>query len=142
MEVDGAGHRLRKRGAQGFPQARFGGGCPKLNVHAAFAQPGQILVEAVEMPDAAAFLTISRTIEGPQADFGERVRRTALLVGCDIGFREEIVYGRASAAAPVAIGAACRLCERQGCLARAEPPLTRPLGLDEMATGLSVFDFQ
>ncbi len=24
----------------------------------------------------------------------------------------------------------------------AEPPLTRPLGLDEMVTGLSAFDFQ
>ncbi|UWU23640.1 short-chain fatty acyl-CoA regulator family protein (plasmid) [Rhizobium sp. CB3060] len=142
MEIDGAGHRLRKVGAQGFPQARFGGGCPKLNVHAAFAQPGQILVEAVEMPDGTGFLTISRTIEGPQANFGERVRRTALLVGCDLGFREEIVYGKALAVAPIAIGTACRLCERQGCLARAEPPVTRPLGLDEMAAGLSVFDFQ
>ncbi|MBB4568789.1 helix-turn-helix domain-containing protein [Rhizobium leucaenae] len=142
MEIDGAGHRLRKVGAQGFPQARFGGGCPKLNVHAAFGQPGQILVEAVEMPDGTGFLTVSRTIEGPQANFGERVRRTALLLGCDLGFREEIVYGKALSAAPIAIGAACRLCERQGCLARAEPPVTRPLGLDEMAAGLSVFDFQ
>ncbi|MGG2474911.1 short-chain fatty acyl-CoA regulator family protein, partial [Rhizobium sp. BR5] len=42
----------------------------------------------------------------------------------------------------VAIGPSCRLCERQGCLSRAEAPLTRPLGLDEMVTGLSVFDFQ
>jgi len=42
----------------------------------------------------------------------------------------------------IAIGPACRLCERSGCLARAEPPLTRPLGLDEMVTGLSAFDFQ
>nr|WP_245415234.1 short-chain fatty acyl-CoA regulator family protein [Hoeflea marina] len=39
-------------------------------------------------------------------------------------------------------GPACRLCERSGCLARAEPPITRPLGLDEMVTGLSAFDFQ
>ncbi|MGO4837608.1 ImmA/IrrE family metallo-endopeptidase, partial [Rhizobiaceae sp. 2RAB30] len=51
LEVDNAGHRFRKAGAQGFPQSRFGGGCPKLSVHAAFAQPGQIFVEAVEMPD-------------------------------------------------------------------------------------------
>ncbi|WP_292555992.1 short-chain fatty acyl-CoA regulator family protein, partial [Mesorhizobium sp.] len=40
------------------------------------------------------------------------------------------------------VGPACRLCERIGCLARAEPPVTRPLGLDEMVTGLSAFDFQ
>ncbi|NLS00630.1 DUF2083 domain-containing protein [Rhizobium sp. P38BS-XIX] len=142
MEIDSAGNRLRKAGAQGFPQARFGGGCPKLNIHGAFAQPGQILVDAAEMPDGGRFLTVARTIEGPQADFGERVRRTALLLGCDIAHRDEVIYGKALSAASILIGPACRLCERQGCLARAEPPVTRPLGLDEMAAGLSVFDFQ
>lgn len=143
LEVDNAGHRLRKAGAQGFPQAKFGGGCPKLNIHAAFAQPGQVLVDAVEMPDGTGFLTVARTLDGPQAGFNERVRRTALLVGCDIVQRDEVVYGQvAGPLGPVAVGTACRLCERQGCLARAEPPVTRPLGLDEMVTGLSAFDFQ
>lgn len=151
LEVDNAGHRFRKAGAQGFPQSRFGGGCPKLSVHAAFTQPGQIFVEAVEMPDGAEFLTISRTLEGPQGAFNERPRRTALLIGCDIGFRDEIVYGaalpglaggKAGQLPSTPVGPACRLCERVGCLARAEPPVTRPLGLDEMVTGLSAFDFQ
>ncbi|MGE0502823.1 MAG: short-chain fatty acyl-CoA regulator family protein [Rhizobiaceae bacterium] len=153
LEVDNAGHRFRRAGAQGYPHGRFGGGCPKLAVHAAFAQPGQILVEAVEMPDGAEFLTIARTLEGPQGAFSERPRRTALLIGCDIAFRDEVVYGAALPGAPqaagskqgiaaVQVGSACRLCERQGCLARAEPPVTRPLGLDEMVTGLSAFDFR
>lgn len=145
LEIDNAGNRFRRAGAQGFPQVRFGGRCPKLNIHAAFAQPGQILVDAVAMPDGAEFITISRTLEGPQAAFSERVRRTALLLGCDVSFREDIVYGAATQGTPdglVAVGPACRTCERQGCLARAEPPVTRPLGLDEMVTGFSIFDFQ
>ncbi|WP_274630048.1 helix-turn-helix domain-containing protein [Arvimicrobium flavum] len=153
LEVDNAGNRFRKAGAQGFPQSRFGGGCPKLGVHAAFSQPGQILVDAVELPDGAEFLTISRTLEGPQGAFSERPRRTALLLGCDIGFKDEIVYGTAlppatgpggkpAGISSTPVGPACRLCERVGCLSRAEPPITRPLGLDEMVTGLSAFDFQ
>ncbi len=150
LEVDNAGNRFRKAGAQGFPQSRFGGGCPKLPVHAAFAQPGQILVEAVEMPDGAEFLCVARTLDGPQGAFTERPRRTALLLGCDVGFKDEIVYGAALPGAPgragqgaaTPVGPACRLCERTGCLSRAEPPVTRPLGLDEMVTGLSAFDFQ
>ena len=154
LEVDNAGHHFRRSGAQGFPRARFGGGCPKLAVHAAFSQPGQIIVESVEMPDGAEFLTISRTLEGPQGAFSERPRRTAVLIGCDIGFRDEIVYAaalpapaldassKASRLASIPVGPACRLCERQGCLSRAEPPVTKPLGLDEMAAGLSAFDFQ
>lgn len=154
LEVDNAGNRFRRAGAQGFPVSRFGGGCPKLPVHAAFAQPGQIFVEAVEMPDGAQFLCVARTLEGPQGAFNERPRRTALLLGCDIGFKDEVVYGealpgiapgvaaKAGQIVATPVGPACRLCERIGCLSRAEPPVTRPLGLDEMVTGLSAFDFQ
>jgi predicted transcriptional regulator/DNA-binding XRE family transcriptional regulator len=152
LEIDNAGHPFRKAGSLGFPHSRFGGACPKLPVHAAFTQPGQIFVEAVEMPDGAEFLCIARTLEGPQGAFNERPRRTALLLGCDIAFKDEIVYGAALVPAPgkagqgavvtTPVGAACRLCERPGCLSRAAPPVTRPLGLDEMVTGLSAFDFQ
>ena len=144
MEIDSAGHRFRRAGAEGFPVSRFGGGCPKLPVHAAFSLPGQIFAEAVEMPGGAEFLTLARTLEGPQGAFNERPRRTAILIGCDIGFRDEVVYAAALPAGlpPTPVGPACRLCERAGCLARAEPPITRPLGLDEMVTGLSAFDFQ
>lgn len=145
MEVDGAGNRLRRCGAEGYPHSRFGGGCPKLAVHAAFAQPGRILVEAVEMPDSGRFLTLARTLEGPHGAFDERPRRTALLLACDLAQREKLVYGGALPAAGdgvMPVGPACRLCERTGCLSRAEPPVTRPLGLDEMVTGLSAFDFQ
>ncbi|NTF30934.1 helix-turn-helix domain-containing protein [Rhizobium skierniewicense] len=144
MEIDSAGNRFRKAGAQGFPQAGFGGLCVKLNVHAAFSQPGQVLAEQVEMPDGSAYLTVARSLDGPQAGFGERLRRTAVMVACDAALAKETVYGDVVGIkiGSIAIGPSCRLCERQGCLSRAEAPLTRPLGLDEMVTGLSVFDFQ
>ncbi len=144
MEVDHAGNVIRRAGAQGFPQSRFGGGCVKLSVHASFAQPGQVLIDRVEMPDGMKFFTLSRSLEGPQAGFGERVRRTAILLGCEASVSESTAYYDAipGTSGTVLAGTACRLCERQGCLARAEPPVTRPLGLDEMVTGLSAFDFQ
>ncbi len=141
METDAAGHVIRRTGAQGFPQARFGGNCPKLNVHTAFLEPGRVLSETVTMPDGSAFLTIARTLEGPVVEYGERARRTALLIGCDAALRDSLVYGRSDALS-VAVGPACRLCERRGCLFRAEPPLTRPLALDETSAGLGSFDFQ
>ncbi|MGU3398874.1 short-chain fatty acyl-CoA regulator family protein [Brucellaceae bacterium D45D] len=140
IEIDHAGNRLRIAGAQGFP-SRFGGQCPKLAVYSTFAQAGQVLAEPVALPDGSTFLTVSRTLEGPQGAFGERPRRTALLLGCAMEGASETVYG-IEKSVPTAIGPACRLCERQGCITRAEPPLTRPLGLDEMVAGLSAFDFQ
>ncbi len=140
MEIDHAGNRLRMAGAEGFP-VRFGGQCPKLPVYAAFTQAGQVLVEPAELPDGSAFLTVARTLEGPQGAFNERPRRTAILLGCSLDAGSETIYG-ANSAPRAEIGPACRLCERQGCITRAEPPLTRPLGLDEMVAGLSAFDFQ
>ena len=144
LELDHAGNVIRRAGAQGYPKATFGGSCPKLGVHAAFAHPGQVLAEAVEMPDGSAFLTVSRTVEGMQAAFGERLRRTAVLLGCNLADAGDTVYASAigGPASRVLGGTGCRLCERRGCLSRAEPPLTRPLGLDEMVAGLSAFDFQ
>ena len=118
------------------------------------ASPASIFVEAVEMPDGAEFLTIARTLEGPQGAFNERPRRTALLLGCDIGFKDEIVYGEALPGCRPARPASRRSVRRRrsvppagfasasAALPRAEPPVTRPLGLDEMVTGLSAFDFQ
>jgi hypothetical protein len=142
MEVDGAGNRLRRLGSDGFPHTTFGGACAKLLVHDALAEPGRVLVEAVQTPEGATFLTIARSVDGPQGGWGERPRRTALLLGCDIAAADRLVYGASLPGPPTPVGPACRLCERAGCLARAEPPVTRPLGLDEMVTGLSAFDFR
>lgn len=144
MEIDQAGNRFRKIGAHGFPQSRFGGLCPRLNIHAAFGQPGQLMAEAAQMLDGDTYLTIARTVEGPKTAFGERVRRTAILLACDFNQGVDTIYGdfAKSANLTVGIGVSCRLCERSGCLSRAQAPVTRPLGLDEMVTGLSVFDFQ
>src|SRR5690606_3400076 len=115
---------------------------PRLPVHDAFCEPGRVRAEAVEMPDGASFLCIARTGEGPQGGFDERPRRTALLLGCDLSFRGQVIYGDGLPPSPTLAGPACRLCERAGCLSRAEPPVTRPLGLDENVSGLSAFDFQ
>ncbi|WP_102960769.1 helix-turn-helix domain-containing protein [Mangrovicella endophytica] len=144
MEVDHAGNRIRRVGARGFPAQRFGGDCPKLPIHMAFAQPDAVLAEMAEMPGGASFLLVTRTVDGPTARFGERPRRTAILIGCDAAHKDATIYGRqlGSGAVPTPIGPACRFCERQACIARAAPPLTRPLGLDERVGGLSPFDFQ
>lgn len=146
MEIDAAGNRLRRGGANGFPLTRFGGDCPKLIVHHAFTSPGQIFAEQVITPDEARFIVVGRTIEGLRSGYQDRPQRTALLIGYEITHAPNMVYSAGligeTSKEPTEIGPACHLCERAGCIARANPPMTRPLGLDEMVTGLSVFDFQ
>lgn len=146
METDAAGNRIRRAGANGFPVTRFGGDCPKLIVHQAFGSPGQIFAEAVVTPQNANFIVIGRTIEGLRSGYMDRPQRTALLIGFDVSHAHDVIYADGIhgefARDPIPIGPGCRLCERPGCVSRAHPPLTRPLGLDEMVRGVSAFDFQ
>ena len=111
------GNRFRRAGAR-FPMAASAAVCPKLAA-CRLAQPGQVLVEAVEMPDGGKVFTIARTLEGPQA-FNERPRRTALLIGCEIEHRDEIVLrgGVTHAYAPTPIGPASAVRARRPPCAR------------------------
>ncbi len=146
IEVDQAGNRIRRIGSRGFPFSRFGGECPKLPMHRVFASPGEVLVDHVVTPEEAEFILVARTLKGPRPGFGNIGRKRAILVGFDQANAALVLYADEffdrKQPAPVEIGPSCRLCERPGCLSRAQPPITKPLGLDEYVTGLSAFDFQ
>lgn len=171
MEVDQAGNVLRRVGAKGFPIARFGGQCPKLAVHAAFSQPGEVLTERVITPDGDAYLTMSFAVDGPQMGAGERPKRTAFLLAVEDSYATAIIAAKSGDAGqrkrgtviieqndmharmisharlmpdlehqpPVPVGPACRLCERDDCVARSAPPLTKPLGLDDLVQGFGAY---
>ena len=97
-------------------------------------------------PEETRFIVLGRTVEGLRSGYFDRPQRTALLIGFDARYAQEVVYADGltgdGSRAPVKIGPGCRLCERPGCASRAYPPLTRPLGLDEMVRGVSAYDFQ
>lgn len=145
LEVDCAGNQLRHLGADGFPAKEFGGKCPRLPAYTTLSTTDKMSCELAVLPNERKYLLISAPAEGPKPAFGERQRRTAVMLGCLAEVGTDSVYAKRLAAAnaeATPIGPSCRLCERKGCLSRAEPPITKPVGLDEMVTGLSVFDFQ
>ncbi|MEM8749032.1 MAG: short-chain fatty acyl-CoA regulator family protein [Pseudomonadota bacterium] len=172
MEIDQGGNILRRIGAKGFPSSHFGGQCPKLSVHAAFARPSELVAERVLTPEGRVYAVLARTVEGAIEGVGDRPRRTAILLGIEDkvaaarisasagepetspGRRPPIEISDASALVPdifarllpdihantvVNIGPACRLCERPDCVARSAPPLTKPLGLDDLAQGFGAY---
>jgi hypothetical protein len=169
MEVDQGGTVIRRLGARGFPASQFGGRCPKLAVHAAFAVSGDIIAERVINPQGRVYLTLSCSVDGPRVGPGERQKRSAVLLGIEdhratalltakgkeIPRRDAVVVEHEDLVTqsivhstqlasphnqpPVSIGPSCRLCERQDCIARSEPPLTRPQGLDELVQGFGAY---
>ncbi len=169
MEVDQAGHVIRRLGSKGFPVSHFGGNCPKLAIHSAFASPDEVLAERVMNPQGDVYVSLSCTVEGPSVGPGERPRRTAILLGIEDHHAAALLHARAQEKpkrgalvidntdmhargiihaqllpdpqihGPVPIGPSCRLCEREDCVARSAPPLTRPLGLDDLVQGFGAF---
>jgi predicted transcriptional regulator len=143
MEIDHAGNIVRRAGAKGYPRSQFGGACPKHAVYSAFSLPGQVFTNEIELPDGAHFVTLSCTVDGLRGALNDPIRRTAIMLCCASEYASQVGFAaNLDNLHKVEVGPACRLCERQGCMSRAAPSVTRPMGLDEMVTGLSAFDFR
>ncbi|PZQ83281.1 MAG: XRE family transcriptional regulator [Ancylobacter novellus] len=142
LKVDRAGNVIKRHSATRFQFARYGGACPVWNVHEAFEQPARTLVQVGEMPDSVRYLCLARAASRPPTRHGQRERRFALGLGCEISYAGELVYSdgldlRAASVAP--LGVNCRICPRAACPERAFPPLDREIALDPDRRGVVPF---
>ena len=139
LKADIAGNVSKRSSATRFQFARFGGACPLWNVHQAFAQPGRILVQLAATPDGATYLCIARTV-GSGGSFLNRPRETAVGLGCDIGFADQVIYAAGldlrNPQVRVPIGPGCRACERPNCRHRAMPPVGHALDVGTGERGM------
>lgn len=99
----------------GFTLPRQGGGCPLWPLYQAFARPGQPVRSEVALPDAGGtrFLCYAIAETAPDADYGAPLLQNAVM----------LVYpdpprGQQE---PQPVGITCRICPREGCMARREP---------------------
>ncbi len=144
IRVDQAGNVSKRFAADGFPFARFGGACPRWNLHAAFRTPGRVVTQIVETPDSGRWFTLCRTVDRQGRGTAGDGQDLALGLGCELRHADRLVYARGlDLAAPevTPIGPACRLCERHPCAERAAPPLDRALAVDDWAKSVSPYPF-
>jgi predicted transcriptional regulator/plasmid maintenance system antidote protein VapI len=143
LRVDPAGNISKRYAGENFPFSRFGGTCPRWNLHAAFQAAGQVVTQLIETPDGQRFFTVARTIERPiKSDLSGGL--LAIGLGCDIRHAHRLscadVYDLGKA--PVTpVGPACAICPRVDCGYRATPPAGRMLAVDSMKKTISPFPF-
>jgi predicted transcriptional regulator len=132
LRIDAAGNITKRHSANRLRFPRFGGACPVWSIHDACAAPDRWLIEVIETPDQARYLSIARGVLKPSGSFREAGRRYALGVGCEIAHAHRFVYadGLNLQARPAPIGPSCRVCERDVCPQRAFPPVDRQLLID------------
>jgi len=143
IRVDNAGNVSKRFSAAGFHFARFGGTCPRWNVHDAFRVPGQVYTQVICMEDGTRYFSIARTVSRAGSGIGVPDDQYVVGLGCEISHARNFAYSlghdldNENAATP--IGVNCRLCERLDCSQRAFPPLKRKLHVEEHVRGVSAF---
>ena len=143
LRVDPAGNISKRYAGDQFPFSRFGGTCPRWNLHAAFQAAGQVVTQLIETPDGQKFFTVARTIERPiKSDLSGGLLAVGL--GCDIAHAHKLscAEGYDLANAPVTpVGPACAICPRIDCGYRATPPAGRMLAVDRTRKTISPYPF-
>ena len=144
LRVDAAGN-ISKRYANGpFPFSRFGGTCPRWNVHDSFKTPGRIITQMIETPDGERYFTLSRTVRRVAGLLGGLEDELAIGLGCALRHAGKLVYSRGldmAAPAVTEVGPACRICERRLCPQRAAAPVSRTALVEESVKSITSFPF-
>ena len=144
LRVDAAGNISKRFAGENFPFSRFGGTCPRWNLHSAFQTPGRVVTQIVETPDGQRFFTIGRTVERPVRLDPREDSQLAIGLGCDVRHASRIAYADGLALADpyvTAIGPACPICPQIRCPQRAAPPAGRTLTVNETRKTISPFPF-
>ncbi len=144
LRVDAAGNISKRFAGEAFPFSRFGGTCPRWNLHAAFQTPGRVVTQIVETPDGQRFFTISRTVTRSVRLDPREDSQLAIGLGCDVKHAGRLAYADGLALADpyiTPIGPACAICPRVRCPQRAAPPAGRTLTVNETRKTISPFPF-
>jgi predicted transcriptional regulator len=144
LRVDSAGNISKRFAGESFPFSRFGGTCPRWNLHATFQTPGRIVTQIVETPDGQQFFTISRTVDRSVRLDPREDSSLAVGLGCDVKHAARLAYAdgfdlRNPLVTP--IGPACVICPRVRCPQRAAAPAGRTLTVNENQKTVSPFPF-
>ena len=144
VRVDSAGNISKRFASSAFPFSRFGGACPRWNIHTSFRTPGRIVTQVVETPDSQRYFTLSRTVSRISTPYSGDDSELAVGLGCELKYAERLVYSRGldlKDPMATAIGPACRICERPACPQRAAEPINRTLTVDDFTKSISPYPF-
>lgn len=144
MRIDAAGNVSKRFAGAAFPFSRFGGICPRWNIHSVFRTPGSIMTQIIEMPDGNRYFSIARTVPRPTSGYTGENLELAVGLGCELRHASKLVYARGLDLAQPNVtptGPSCPMCERPRCPQRAAPPANRSLLVDELSKSVTPYPF-
>ena len=144
VRVDAAGNISKRYSSGPFPFSRFGGTCPRWNIHDSFKTPGRTVTQVIETPDGARYFTLARTVRRVAGLLAGIEDELAVGLGCELKYADRLIYAKGldmAAPAIVEVGPSCRICERRQCPQRAAAPVNRTALVEQTVKSVSSFPF-
>ena len=143
LRTDIAGNISKRLSLSGIQIPRYGGACPRWNIHSAFMLPGKIHCALSKMPDGERYVCIARTIEKGIGRHGIYRSILSIGLGCQAKYAKDFIYADSlnlkDENAAVAIGVNCRTCPRMDCQQRAFPPINKNIDINLDVRGASPY---
>lgn len=119
--VSASGYPLQRQPLPDFPMPRHGNACPLWPVFDAFARPMQPVIARIRQAGGTTFTALAYALPPAEPDFGAEPQGlvSSMLV---LSEAVENAWSRPQRAARD-VGTSCRICSRQSCAARSQPPL-------------------
>jgi predicted transcriptional regulator len=143
LRTDIAGNISKRLSLSGIQIPRYGGACPRWNIHSAFMLPGKIHSALSKMPDGEKYVCIARTIEKGIGRHGVYRSILSIGLGCQAQYAKDFIYADTinlkDETSATAIGVNCRTCPRMDCQQRAFPPINKKLDINFNNRGASAY---
>jgi transcriptional regulator with XRE-family HTH domain len=115
---DGAGALTVRKPVEGFTLPRHDAACPLWPLYSALSRPSQPIAAVVEMPGLTRqhfYVRAYCSVTYPEGFGGPALRNAAMLIAKHQVVRTDEAF--------VPVGSSCRICARNGCVARREPSI-------------------
>ncbi|RKQ73911.1 XRE family transcriptional regulator [Oceanibaculum indicum] len=125
MRADPSGYISKRLPLPRLPLPRYGNACPLWVIYTAFQTPGMTARAFGALASGDDFLFFARAVEKQPAMTGGARHLMSIMLACDgdDAARVAAADGIERRAATVPVGTTCRLCVREACRQRQEPPL-------------------
>ena len=125
MRADPSGYISKRLPLPRLPLPRYGNACPLWVIYTAFQTPGMTARAFGALASGDDFLFFARAVEKQPAMTGGGRHLMSIMLACagDDASRVAAADGIERRAATVPVGTTCRLCVREACRQRQEPPL-------------------
>ena len=127
LRIDRAGNISQRVSGSGLPIPRFGGICPRWNIHAVHGHEGLMNTQILNLVDGSNYFCIAFASRVSGLRHGQPETHHALAIGCRLEAAHQLIYADGLDLANSDVftpgGITCQLCEREDCLQRAFPSL-------------------